>query len=299
MSGTKKAEVPPMSLEEGVTVRKEGGVQEIKHADIKIERREEYNAKIKQEQEAERIALEKACQARDEAQAHRKLQEEAEQLKNNKLQQSEAEAKEVEQFAQRVNQLKLEEAEAEKRRAEIHRQAVEVEEQRVKALSSKTLHVEEAREAAKLAAQHQEGQKYSEALAKQYDYEVQEAQLRQRKLEAMVEQVITGTPIPLTAAAAKIHVEVKPQALPEQRELGGEVPSIDRREAMMREKIPEEFAHRAAEIDTASALNKQTKTSVEVKKEEKSISQSQGTEQRGVAADIVNAFVGVLTGQKQ
>jgi hypothetical protein len=162
------------------------------------------------------------------------------------------------------------------------------------------LHQEEAREAAKLASQHIEGQKYSESLAKQYDFEIQEAQLRQRKLESMSEQTVVGHPIPLTNESAKIHVEVRPQALPEQRELGGEFPSADRRQATMQEKLPEEFAQRAAEIDTASALNKTTKTKVEVKKETSTASSSAEQQERGVgASDIVNAFVNVLTGNKQ
>lgn len=174
----------------------------------------------------------------------------------------------------------------------------------MKALSAKVLHTEEAREAGKLVAQHEEGIKFSESLAKQFDYEIQEAQLHQQKIMSVSERVVVGQPIPLTNESAKIHVEVRPQPLPEHREIGGEVPSAERRQATMEEKIPEELAKQAAEIDTPSALNKSTKTTVQVQKETTSVPSPSDFEEapssRGVGAgDVLNAVVGMITGQKQ
>jgi hypothetical protein len=323
MSGVShgQAQVEQAAGGEEIIVKKTGGVQEIKRAEVTTTRIH-IEKDIEEEKQKERIAMEKVGRMNEELQLHKKLESEADALATLKDSQSQEEMRQAGELRDKVEMFKQQEIEFERQRAEAHRNAVQAEEERVHLIASQVLHREEANEARKLAAQHREGEVYCEAMARHHDFEAQEARLRQKKLEQMEETTVAHH-IPTTVEAAHINVQVKPRDIPIQRELDTRVPHQSKASATMTESVPpmkpisEELEHE----EKSKIHYEQTRTTSEgttqkswseerkeehkeerggeqhVEKERKSTGASKSTSHSG-AADVVSAIFDVITGKK-
>lgn len=200
-------------LEEGVLVRKTGGV--------KLPPRQSINvAEIQAQMEQQRILIEQlrveAQKARQQARIHRELESESIELRLRNEERMRELSQETQRLENEVQMLIEKERELEARRAEAHRQALEMESERVKAKTAEIMAREEAKEAARLEEYHHSYALTAEALATQKELEVREAEM---KLEQLQFRMQYGDVQPAySVPKAKIIVEVKPRKILEARQ---------------------------------------------------------------------------------